>query len=128
MEGLINHENLCAGAMGALSEIPTPCKRANDLALLPSWESRQIWYPLGGPVMAKSRTDSALNSVDAVIDSLTIQGIAFHGPFRTQGERVFFVVDRHIFLDSELADLLEQNNLNRAAILELGKQIEARPQ
>jgi hypothetical protein len=78
--------------------------------------------------MVKARTDSAFVHLDAVIDSLTIQGIAFHGPFRTQGERVFFVVDRHIFLDSELVDLLEQNKLTRDAILELGKQFEARPQ
>jgi hypothetical protein len=78
--------------------------------------------------MVKARSDSALVSVDAVIDSLKIQGIAFHGPFPTQGKRVFFVVDRYILLDSELVDLLEQNNLNRAAILELGKRIEARPQ
>ena len=77
--------------------------------------------------MVKARSDSAVDSVDAVIDSLTLQGIAFHGPFRTQGKRVFFVVDRHIFLDSELVDLLEQNKLNREAIQELGKQIEARP-
>jgi hypothetical protein len=78
--------------------------------------------------MAKARSDSALDSVAAVIDSLNIQGIAFHGPFRTQGKRVFFVVDRYILLDSELLDLLEQNKLNRDAILELGKRIEARPQ
>jgi hypothetical protein len=75
--------------------------------------------------MLNARSESAPTSVDTVIDSLKNQGIAFHGPFRTQGERVIFVIDRHIFLDSELAALLEQNKLNRAGILGLGKQIEA---
>jgi hypothetical protein len=82
----------------------------------------------GGPVMGKARSDSALVSVDAVIDSLKIQGIAFHGPFRTQGKRVIFVVDGYLLLDSELADLLEQNKLDRDGIQELGKRIKARPQ
>jgi hypothetical protein len=77
--------------------------------------------------MVKARSDSALVSVDAVIDSLKIQEIAFHGPFRTNGKRVFFVVDGYLLLDSELADLLEQNKLNRDAIQELGKRIKARP-
>jgi hypothetical protein len=78
--------------------------------------------------MGKARNDSAPVSVDAVIDSLTIQGIAFRGPFCTQGKRVIFVVDdRYILLESELVDLLEQNNLNRVGIQELGKRIEARP-
>ena len=78
--------------------------------------------------MGKARSDSAPVSVEAVIDSLRIQGIAFHGPFRTQGKRVIFVVGRYILLESELADLLEQNKLNRVGIQELGKRIEARPQ
>jgi hypothetical protein len=78
--------------------------------------------------MGKARSDSAPVSVEAIIDSLKIQGIAFHGPLRTQGKRVIFVVDRYILLESELADLLEQNKLNRDGIQELGKRIEARSQ
>ena len=76
--------------------------------------------------MVKARSDSAMVSVDAVIDSLKIQGIAFDGPFRTPGKRVVFVVDRYILLESELVGLLEQNKLNREGIQELGKSIEAR--
>jgi len=78
--------------------------------------------------MGKARSGSALVSVDAVIDSLEIQGIAFYGPLRTQGKHVIFVVDRYILLESELVDLLEQNKLNRVGIQELGKRIEARSQ
>ena len=78
--------------------------------------------------MMKARSDSAPVSVDAVIDSLRNQGIAFRGPFSTQLKRVIFVVDRYILLESELIDLLEQNKLNRDGILELGKRIEARSQ
>ncbi len=74
--------------------------------------------------MVKARSDSAPVSVDAVIDSLRIQGIVFRGPFCTQGKRVIFVVDRYILLESELLDLLEQNRLNRDGILELAKRIE----
>jgi hypothetical protein len=76
--------------------------------------------------MAKARSDSAPVSVDAVIDSLEIQGIAFHGPLRTPGNRVIFVVDRYILLKSELLELLGQNKLDRDGIQELGKRIEAR--
>jgi hypothetical protein len=76
--------------------------------------------------MGKARSDSAPVSVDAVIDSLTNQGIAFRGPFCTHLNHVIFVVDRYILLESELLDLLEQNKLNRDDILELGKRIEAR--
>ena len=76
--------------------------------------------------MVKARSDSAPVSVDAVIDSLTNQGIAFRGPFSTHLKRVIFVVDRYILLESELLDLLEQNKLNQDGILELGKRIEAR--
>jgi hypothetical protein len=78
--------------------------------------------------MGKARSDSAPVSVDAVIGSLEIQGIAFRGPFRTPGKRVIFVVDRYIVLESELADLFEQNKLNRVGIQELGKRIDARSQ
>lgn len=77
--------------------------------------------------MAKARIKStAPVSVDAVIDSLTIQGIAFRGPFRTPGKRTVFVIEGHILLESELVDLLEQNKLNREGILELAKRIEPR--
>jgi hypothetical protein len=78
--------------------------------------------------MGKARSGPALVSVDAVIDSLTSQGIAFRGPFCTHLKRVFFVIDRYILLESELLDLLEQNKLNRDGIQELGKRIEARSQ
>jgi hypothetical protein len=78
--------------------------------------------------MGKARSDSAPVSVEAIIDALKIQGIAFHGPLRTQGKRVIFVVGRHILLESELADLIEQNKLNRDGIQELGKRIEASSQ
>ena len=78
--------------------------------------------------MGKARSGSALVSVDAVMDSLKMQGIAFQGPFRTPANRVIFVVDRYVLLDSELLDLLEQNKLNRDGIQELAKRIEARPQ
>ena len=77
--------------------------------------------------MGKARSDSAPASVDAAIDSLKIQGIPFRGPFRTPGKRVISVVDRYILLESELADLFEQNKLNREGIQELGKRIQARP-
>ena len=76
--------------------------------------------------MAKARSDSAPVSVDAVIDSLEIQGIAFHGPLCTPGNRVIFVIDRYILLESELLELLEQNKLDRDGIQELGRRIEAR--
>jgi len=78
--------------------------------------------------MGKARNDSAPVSVDAVIDSLTIQGIAFRGPFCTPGKRTIFVIEGHILLESELVDLLEQNKLNRDGILELAKRIEPRSQ
>jgi len=78
--------------------------------------------------MTKVRTASAPVSVEAVIDSLTNQGIDFRGPFCTQRKHVIFVIDRYILLESELLDLLEQNKLNREGILELGKRIEARLQ
>jgi len=78
--------------------------------------------------MTKVRTASAPVSVEAVIDSLTNQGIAFRGPFCTQRKHVIFVIDRYILLESELLDLLEQNKLNREGILQLGKRIEERLQ
>ena len=78
--------------------------------------------------MAKAARAFASASTDAFMNSLRVQGIAFHGPFRTQGKRVIFVVDGYLLLDSELADLLEQNKLDRDGIQELGKCIEARLQ
>ena len=71
--------------------------------------------------MVKARSDSALVSVDAVIDSLRTQGIAFRGPFRTAGKRTVFVIESCILLESELVDLFTQNKLNRDGIQELGK-------
>ena len=79
--------------------------------------------------MAKARIKStAPVSVDAVIDSLTIQGIAFRGPFRTPGKRTVFVIEGHILLESELLGLLAQDKLDRHGIQELAKRIEPRPQ
>jgi hypothetical protein len=67
--------------------------------------------PLEGPAMVNVRSDSVPVSVDAVIDSLRIRGIAFHGPFSTPGRRTVFVVESHLLLQSELAELLAQNKL-----------------
>jgi len=72
--------------------------------------------------MVNARSDSAPAS-DTVINSLRIQGITFHGPFCAPGQRTVFVIESHIFLESELADLLEQNNLNRNGIQEFAKRI-----
>jgi hypothetical protein len=76
--------------------------------------------------MGKARSAPAPVSAEAIIDALTSQGIAVHGPFCTHLERVIFVVDKYILLESELLDLLEQNKLNRDGIQELGKRIETR--
>lgn len=73
--------------------------------------------------MVKARSDSA--SVDAVIGSLKIQGIAFRGPLYIPGKHTLFVVESSIFLESELVDLLAQDKLNRDGIQELAKRIEA---
>ena len=73
------------------------------------------------------RARSAPVSADAVMDSLTIHGIAFRGPLSSPRKRAFFVVEGHIFLESELLDLLAQNKLNRDGIQELCKRIKARP-
>ncbi len=75
--------------------------------------------------MVKARSSSAPISVDAVMNSLEIQRIAFRGPFCTPGERTFFVVENRILLESELIDLFTQNKLNRDGIQELAKRIEA---
>jgi hypothetical protein len=75
--------------------------------------------------MVNARNDSMPLSVDAVINSLRIQGIAFRGPFVTLGKRTVFVVESSILLESELVDLFTQNKLNRDGIQELAKRIEA---
>jgi hypothetical protein len=82
--------------------------------------------PLEGPVMVNVRSDSVPVSVDAVINSLTIQGIAFRGPFCTPGQRTVFVVQNHILLQSELFELLAQNKLDRDGIQEFAKRIQPR--
>jgi hypothetical protein len=64
-------------------------------------------------------------SVDAVVNSLRIQGITFHGPFHTPSGAVFLVIGRHIFLAPELVDLLAQNKLNRESIQALAERIDA---
>jgi hypothetical protein len=73
--------------------------------------------------MVNARSDSVPVSVDAAINSLRIQGIAFRGPFCTPGQRTVFVVESCIFLESELVDLFTQNKLNRGGIQELAKRI-----
>ena len=73
--------------------------------------------------MVNARSDSVAVSVDAVINSLRIQGIAFRGPFCTPGQRTVFVVESHILLESELVDLLAQNKLDRDGIQEFAKRI-----
>ena len=78
--------------------------------------------------MLKVGSEFAPVSVDAVKDSLRLQGIPFRGPFCTPAKRIAFVVERYIFLESELVDLLAQNKLNRDGIQELAKRIQARPQ
>jgi len=79
--------------------------------------------PLEGPVMENARNHSGPVSVDAVINSLRIQRIAFRGPFCTPAQRIVFVVESHILLESELAELLAQNKLDRDGIQEFAKRI-----
>ncbi len=74
--------------------------------------------------MVKAGSDSSPVSVDAVRDSLRLQGIAFRGPFCTPSKRIIFVVENNIFLESELVDLFAQNKLNRDGIQELARRIE----
>ena len=75
--------------------------------------------------MAKARSSSVPASIDTVIDSLRSQGIAFRGPFCKPGNCTFFVVENSILLESELVELLAQNNLNPQGIQELAKRIDA---
>jgi len=76
--------------------------------------------------MVNARSDSVPVSVDAAINSLRIQGIAFRGPFCTPGQRTVFVVESSILLESELVDLFTQNKLNRDGIQELARRIKPR--
>jgi len=71
--------------------------------------------------MVNAGDDFAPVSIDAALNSLKIQGIAFHGPFRAK--HVAFVVEGHILLESELVDLLAQNKLNRNGIQEFALRI-----
>jgi hypothetical protein len=79
----------------------------------------------GERVMAKGKRVSPPVPADAVINSLRIQGVFFDGPFCTPGERIVFVVENYLFLESELVDLLEQNKLDRDGIQELAKRLGA---
>jgi hypothetical protein len=74
--------------------------------------------------MAKTSTDCRYLTADAVTNSLRIQGIAFRGPFCTPGKRIVFVVEKYIFLESELFELLAQNKLDQGGIRELAKRID----
>lgn len=78
--------------------------------------------------MLKARSNFAPVLIDAVIDSLKTQGIAFRGPYWTHSKPTFFVIDQSIFLESELIDLLEQNKLNRDGIQRLAERIKAHSQ
>jgi hypothetical protein len=75
--------------------------------------------------MLKAANSSAPVSIDAVLDSLRIQGIAFRGPFCTPAKHTVFVVENYILLESELVDLLVQNKLNRDGIGAHSKRIQA---
>jgi hypothetical protein len=75
--------------------------------------------------MAKAANGSVLVSVDAVLNSLRIQGIAFRGPFCTPNKHTVFVVESYVFLESELVDLLMQNKLNRDGIRAHSQRIQA---
>lgn len=63
----------------------------------------------------------SFESTDAVMDLLKTQGITFSGPFHTPGKNVVFVVESHIFLESELIDLYGQNKLHRESLQEFGR-------
>jgi len=82
----------------------------------------QVCDALEGLVMVKDARPFA--SVDAVMNSLRNQGIAFRGPIHTPSRRAVFLVEGHIFLEAELVDLFSRNKLNREGIQELARQIE----
>jgi hypothetical protein len=75
--------------------------------------------------MMKAANSSAPASIDAVLDSLRIQGIAFRGPFCTPAKHTIFVVESYILLESELVDLLVQNKLDRDGIEAHSKHMQA---
>jgi len=75
--------------------------------------------------MAKTSTGSAHVTADAVADWLRSQGIPFRGPFRSQAKRIVFVIEKHIFLESELLELLGQNKLDRDGIQQLARRLES---
>jgi hypothetical protein len=75
--------------------------------------------------MAKAARAFASASTDAFMNSLRVQGIAFHGPFRTPRGNVLFLLQNHLFLELELFDLLKQSKLNREGIEELVRNIQA---
>jgi len=49
----------------------------------------------------------------------------FCGPFCSQGKRICFVIESHIFLVSELVDLLAKNQLDRDGAQQLANRIDA---
>ena len=75
--------------------------------------------------MVKAANSSVLITVDAVMNSLRIQGIAFRGPFCTPAKHTVFVVESYVLLESELVDLLMQNKLNRDGIRAHSERIQA---
>jgi hypothetical protein len=75
--------------------------------------------------MGKAANSCVLVSVDAVLNSLRSQGIAFRGPFCTPAKHTFFIVESYIFLESELVDLLMQNKLSRDGIRAHSERIQA---
>ena len=75
--------------------------------------------------MVKAANSSVLASVDAVMNSLRNQGIAFRGPFCTPAKHTVFVVESYVLLVSELVDLLMQNKLNRDGIRAHSERIQA---
>ena len=75
--------------------------------------------------MVKAANSSVLASVDAVMNSLRNQGIAFRGPFCTPAKHTVFVVESYVLLESELVDLLMQNKLNRDGIRAHSERIQA---
>src|SRR5579864_466576 len=75
--------------------------------------------------VAKTWTESAGLSVDAIADSLRTQGIPFRGPFCWRAKLIFFVVGNYILLESELFELLGQGNLHQEGIQHLTQRIEA---
>lgn len=61
----------------------------------------------------------------ALVDLLRTQGVNFRGPFYTPGKHVVFVVERYIFLESEIIDLSRQNRLDPQGIQEFAQGLTA---